>query len=88
MFTYFNILHYPPSHCIKNLPDTLKSIVSSRLSEPEFNVVKNFLHLASDDQFLIKEFISKNNELDLFRKQQFKITFGEWGQMITDYQDE
>lgn len=88
MFTYFNILHYPPSHCIKNLPDDLKSIVSSRLLEPEFNVVKNFLHLASDDQLLIKEFISKNNELDLFRKQQFKITFGEWGQMITDYQDE
>jgi radical SAM protein with 4Fe4S-binding SPASM domain len=88
MFTYFNILHYPPSHSIKNLPDNLKEIVSSRLNEPEFNIVKNFLHLTADDQHLIKEFINKNTELDNFREQQFKITFGQWGQMIMDYKDE
>ena len=88
IFTYFNILHYPPSHSIKNLPTRLKDIVSPRLAEPEFNIVKNFLHLASDDQTLIKDFISKNTELDVFRKQQFKTTFGDWGQLIMDYKDE
>lgn len=88
MFTYFNILHYPPSHSIKNLPDKLKEIVSFRLDKPEFNIVKNFLHLTADDQNLIKEFINKNTELDNFREQQFKITFGQWGQMIMDYKDE
>jgi radical SAM protein with 4Fe4S-binding SPASM domain len=88
MFTYFNILHYPPSHSIKNLPDKLKEIVSFRLDKPEFNIVKNFLHLTTDDQNLIKEFINKNIELDNFREQQFKITFGQWGQMIMDYKDE
>jgi radical SAM protein with 4Fe4S-binding SPASM domain len=88
MFTYFNILHYPPSHSIKNLPDKLKEIVSFRLDNPEFNIVKNFLHLTTDDQNLIKEFINKNIELDNFREQQFKITFGQWGQMIMDYKDE
>jgi radical SAM protein with 4Fe4S-binding SPASM domain len=88
MFTYFNILHYPPSHSIKNLPNTLKDIVSSRLDNSEFKIVKNFLHLTADDQTLIKEFISKNTELDLFREQQFKTTFGQWGQMIIDYKDE
>ena len=88
MFTYFNILHYPPSHSIKNLPDTLKDVVSSRLDNDEFKIVKNFLHLTADDQTLIKEFISKNTELDLFREQQFKTTFGHWGQMIMDYKDE
>jgi hypothetical protein len=81
-------LHYPPSHSIKNLPDTLKEIVSFRLDNPEFNIVKNFLHLTADDQNLIKEFINKNTELDNFREQQFKITFGQWGQMIMDYKDE
>jgi len=62
--------------------------VSLRLAEPEFNIVRNFLHLASDSQVLIKEFISKNTELDSFRKQQFKTTFGDWGQLIMDYKDE
>ena len=88
IFTYFNILHYPPSHSIKNLPTKLKDIVSPRLAEPEFNIVRNFLHLASDDQTLITEFISKNTELDSFREQQFKTTFEDWGQLIMDYKDE
>jgi len=88
IFTYFNILHYPPSHSIKNLPNKLKDIVSVRLDKSEFEIVKNFLHLTPDDQSLIKEFINKNTELDNFREQQFKITFGRWGQMIMDYKDE
>jgi hypothetical protein len=88
IFTYFNILHYPPSHSIKNLPNKLKDIVSVRLDKSEFEIVKNFLHLTPDDQSLIKEFINKNTELDNFREQQFKITFGQWGQMIMDYKDE
>ena len=88
MFTYFNILHYPPSHSIKNLPDKLKDIVSVRLDTSEFTIVKNFLHLDADDQTLIKEFIKKNTELDAFREQEFKTTFGQWGQMIMDYKDE
>jgi len=88
IFTYFNILHYPPSHSIKNLPDKLKDIVSARLDTSEFTIVKNFLHLDADNQTLITEFINKNTELDLFREQQFKTTFGQWGQMIMDYKDE
>jgi sulfatase maturation enzyme AslB (radical SAM superfamily) len=88
IFTYFNILHYPPSHIIKNLPDRLKEQVSARLTAPEFTIVRNFLNLPADDQTLIKEFITKNTELDLFRKQDFKTTFGVWGQMIMDYKDE
>lgn len=88
IFTYFNLLHYPPSHSIKNLPYRLKEQVDARLAAPEFNIVRNFLHLTADDQTLIKEFIKKNTELDLFRKQDFKTTFGAWGQMIMDYKDE
>jgi radical SAM protein with 4Fe4S-binding SPASM domain len=88
IFTYYNILHYPPSHSVKNLPDKLKEIVSERLTAKEFNIVKNFLHLSRDDDSLIKQFISKNEELDKFRQQDFKTTFGEWGQLIMDYKDE
>ena len=88
IFTYFNLLHYPPSHSIKNLPDRLKEQVSARLTDPEFNIVRNFLHLTADDQTLIKEFIKKNAELDAFREQDFKTTFGTWGQTVMDYKDE
>ena len=88
IFTYYNILHYPPSHSVKNLPDKLKEIVSARLIAKEFNIVKNFLHLSRDDDSLIRQFISKNEKLDKFRQQDFKTTFGEWGQLIMDYKDE
>jgi radical SAM protein with 4Fe4S-binding SPASM domain len=88
IFTYYNILHYPPSHSIKNLPSSLKEIVSDRLSAPEFNVVKNFLHLECEDNNLIKEFIDKNNITDKFRKQDFKTTFGKWGTLVTGSADE
>ena len=88
IFTYYNILHYPPSHSIKNLPDKLKEIVSERLTAKEFDIVKNFLHLTRDDDKLINQFIEKNEELDKFRQQDFKTTFGEWGQLIMEYKDE
>ena len=85
---YFNILHYPPSHSIKNLPNKLKEIVSERLVAPEFKVVKNFLHLQCERDNLINEFIAKNNELDDFREQKFESTFGEWGKLIMEYSNE
>ena len=76
IYTYYNILHYPPSHSVKNLPDRLKEIVSARLIHKDFDIVKNFLHLSRDSDILINEFISKNDELDQFRQQDFKTTFG------------
>ena len=88
IFTYYNILHYPPSHSVKNLPDKLKEIVSARLTHKDFDIVKNFLHLPRDNDTLIKEFISKNEELDQYRQQDFKTTFGEWGNLVMEYKDE
>lgn len=88
IYTYYNILHYPPSHSIKNLPDKLKEIVSARLTHKDFDIVKNFLHLTRDSDSLINEFISKNEELDQFRQQDFRTTFGEWGNLVMEYKDE
>jgi sulfatase maturation enzyme AslB (radical SAM superfamily) len=88
IYTYYNILHYPPSHSVKNLPDRLKEIVSARLIHKDFDIVKNFLHLSRDSDILINEFISKNDELDQFRQQDFKTTFGEWGNLVMGYKDE
>lgn len=88
IYTYYNILHYPPSHSVKNLPDRLKEIVSARLTHKDFDIVKNFLHLSRDSDTLINEFISKNDELDQFRQQDFKTTFGEWGNLVMGYKDE
>jgi radical SAM protein with 4Fe4S-binding SPASM domain len=88
IFTYYNILHYPPSHSIKNLPDKLKKIVSDRMDDPAFDTVKNFLYLTREDDKLINRFIEKNEELDKFRQQDFKTTFGEWGQLIMEYKNE
>jgi radical SAM protein with 4Fe4S-binding SPASM domain len=88
IYTYYNILHYPPSHSVKNLPDKLKEIVSARLTHEDFAIVKNFLHLSRDNDTLINEFISKNEELDQYRQQDFKTTFGEWGNLVMEYKDE
>jgi sulfatase maturation enzyme AslB (radical SAM superfamily) len=88
IFTYYNILHYPPSHSVKNLPDKLKEIVSARLTHKDFDIVKNFLHLSRDNDTLINEFISKNEELDQYRQQDFKTTFGEWGNLVMEYKHE
>jgi radical SAM protein with 4Fe4S-binding SPASM domain len=88
VFTYYNILHYAPHNSIKNLPSKLKKIVSERLVAPEHEIVKNFLNLECTNERLIEEFIRKTNELDQFRKQDFKTTFGIWGQMIMDYTHE
>ena len=88
IYTYYNILHYPPSHSVKNLPDKLKEIVSDRLTHKDFDIVKNFLHLSRDNDTLINEFISKNEELDQYRQQDFKTTFGEWGNLVMEYKHE
>ena len=71
-----------------SLPDELKEIASARLTHTDFDVVKNFLHLPRDNDTLIKEFISKNEELDQYRQQDFKTTFGEWGNLVMEYKDE
>lgn len=86
--TFYNILHYPPNQSIKNLPDKLKKIVSDRLTEPEFEPVKNFLHLPQEGKNLIREFIIKNNLHDKFRNQNFREVFEEWGNLVMDYKDE
>jgi radical SAM protein with 4Fe4S-binding SPASM domain len=80
--TYYNILHYSPSHSIKNLPDHLKNIVAERLTLPEFTEVKRFLLLDRDNDNLIQEFIKTTVELDEYRKQSFEQTFGEWGKLV------
>jgi hypothetical protein len=46
------------------------------------------LHLTREDDKLINRFIEKNEELDKFRQQDFKTTFGEWGQLIMEYKNE
>lgn len=86
IFTYYNILHYSPSHSIKNLPDRLKQIVGERLANKEFKLVKNFLFLQRDNDNLIKEFIAKTKDLDQYRMQDFQSTFGVWGNMIMEYE--
>jgi radical SAM protein with 4Fe4S-binding SPASM domain len=88
IYTYYNILHYPPSHSIKNLPDKLKQILSPKLTAPEFDVVRNFLHLSSDSNNLIQEFTEKNKLLDQFRKQDFETVFEEWGKLVMEYANE
>jgi hypothetical protein len=88
IYTYYNILHYPPSHSVKNLPNKLKEIVSDRLTHKDFDIVKNFLHLSRDNDTLINEFISRNEELDQYRQQDFKTTFGEWGNLVMEYKNE
>ena len=88
VYTYYNILHYPPSHSIKNLPNDIKDIVSNRMTTIDLDVVKNFLNLPQDQPDLIQTFISKTKELDAHRQQSFRDTFETWGELIMDYKHE
>ncbi len=81
---YFNILHYSPSHSIKNLPDHLKDIVAEKLTLPEFTEVKRFLLLERENDNLIQEFIEATIGLDEYRNQSFEKTFGEWGRLVME----
>ena len=93
----FNILHYDTHKSIKNLPASLKEIVDLKLESSNFDniknltsfdEIKNFLHLPCENKNLIQEFITNTIALDKFRKQSFKDTFGTWGSLIMEYQDE
>jgi len=86
MYMFFNLLHYPASHCIKNLPGPLKTIVLERMKDERLASVAAFLQLKGDDTPL-SSFINKNNELDAWRNQSFEKTFGLWGKIITEYNE-
>lgn len=88
IFTYFNILHYDPSFSIKNLPDSLKAILDKKLLNPKFDKIKNFLHLKQERDDMLLDFIKKTGEIDQWRKQDFKQTFGEWGELVWNYYEQ
>lgn len=84
---YFNMLHYLPYYSIKNLPNELKEVVRSRLTEETFSSVLNFLNLPADETS-ITSFIRENKARDKIRNQNFKDTFGYWGELIMEYDNE
>ena len=86
LFTFFNLLHYPASHCIKNLPKPLKEIVLERIHDERLDRVAAFMQIEGDNTPL-SAFITKNNELDDWRKQSFEKTFGAWGKIIMEYHE-
>lgn len=80
----FNILHYSPSKCIKNLPYGIKDILNSRLNRQEFHKIKEFLNLDGDPGGSFSEFIEETINMDSYRKQNFLNTFDIWGKLILD----
>jgi len=88
IFTYFNILHYDVDFSIKNLPDELKAILNSKLTNTKFDKIKNFLNLPQDHSGMIHNFIKKTAEVDQWRKQNFQTVFGEWGDLVIGYTNE
>ena len=86
IFVFFNLLHYPSSHCIKNLPAPLKAIVLERMKDTKLQSTAAFMQIEGDGTPL-SSFISKNNELDAWRNQSFEKTFGDWGKIIMEYHE-
>jgi MoaA/NifB/PqqE/SkfB family radical SAM enzyme len=81
----FNILHYSPSKCIKNLPYGIKDILNSRLNRQEFHKIKEFLNLDGDSGGSFSKFIEETINMDSYRKQNFLNTFDIWGKLIMDF---
>ena len=88
IFTYFNILHYDPAFSIKNLPNEVKKTLNYKLQNRKFEKIKNFLNLPQDREGMIYDFINKTITIDKWREQNFRATFGEWGEIIWKYLDE
>lgn len=82
---YYNFLHYPSSHSIKNLPNSLKDIVLKRLIDSRFEKVRNFLMLEQESDDLFFNFTKEVLDLDLIRQQSFVETFSDWGRMIMEF---
>lgn len=93
---YTNILHGPPHYNIKNLPHTLKEIITNKYKESMKTSRDYKIERLRQVMEFMNSFITTNNEWinfieftekkDKFRKESFSETFAEWSSIIKENQ--
>ena len=90
----FNLVHYPETMSIKNLPDKIKSIVLSKinnLSKEELSYIEKGFHIDNILNFMLEsstnnfeKFLETTNKHDAYRNQLFKKTFLEYWNALNE----
>ena len=93
---YTNILHGPPHYNIKNLPQTLKTVITDKYKKAQHFSNSYKTERLSQVMDFMNSFITTNNEWqnfisftekkDEYRKEDFSKTFPEWNEKIKEFQ--
>lgn len=96
MIIRFNLLHWPPSMSIKNLPDNIKQVIANKikaLTAEDLKYLDNPRDLESIVNFMMSnpineqeynEFLATTKKHDDYREQSFENTFPEFWSMLND----
>ena len=96
MLIRFNLLHWPPSMSIKNLPDNIKQVIATKiksltaedlkyLDNPgDLESIVNFMMTNPMNEQEYNEFLTTTKKHDDYREQSFENTFPEFWSMLND----
>ncbi len=92
LYIFINIVHWPDSLCIQNLPDEVKETISEKLktgfgdswTESGAEAVILFMNQKKSDPLLWKEFLNKIKTHDQYRGESFPTTFPAYYQLIQE----
>jgi sulfatase maturation enzyme AslB (radical SAM superfamily) len=88
IYSSINILHNPEHLCIKNLPNEVKSTISTHLaSTKQHHLIGNIINFMNEPGInLTAQFFDFTNTYDQIRNQQFQKTFPEMYNLIKLYE--
>ena len=96
MLIRFNLLHWPPSMSIKNLPDNIKEVIANKIkaltpedlkyidNPKDLDSIVNFMMTNSANEQEYAEFLSTTRKHDDYRHESFEKTFPEFWSMLND----
>jgi len=91
---YLNLVHGPEQHCIKNIPESIKKIITEKIKSnskpgwPGYYFVDSTLDFMNGNEFndkKWKQFLSTTAWHDNYRTQSFRETFPEFYQIIREH---
>jgi sulfatase maturation enzyme AslB (radical SAM superfamily) len=96
MLIRFNLLHWPPSMSIKNLPNNIKQVIANKIKALSVEDLKyldnpgdlesmvNFMMTNPSNEKEYAEFLSTTKKHDDYRQQSFEHTFPEFWSLLND----
>lgn len=94
MGMYLNLVHGPQHHNISILPDDIKDKIKEKLESVPKEYVSAWYHIPGIISFMylgkhnpneFRNFIKTTKQIDVYRCQNFKETFKEYGKLFSDF---